>query len=499
MNLIDYNQLERFKRVVTERLGLCIFNEDKETFRKSLSARMKSLDINDSGEYLNLLESDNLDGKDEWKELINVITTGESYFFRDRGHFFLLRNIILPELIKKNETERSLRIWSAGCSTGEEPYSIAILLDMLLPDISSWDILITGTDINENSIEKANRGIYSGWSFRMADKDMQEKYFVKRSDEWEINESIKKTVTFRYGNLIWDSSFSERHETCSMDMIICRNVFIYFDKEAVSTVLNKFVRILKHDGFLVTGHTELFGHDLSSMNQMMFPEAVIYKKNAGVKTRVKIFSVMHEHAVELKNAIETPFNLSVKKIHASKLIKRINPEHEPDKTNKTTGNSESGGISEIGPSAGNGEYDSILQKARTYANSGEYDKASELIRLVLKINVYSADPYFLLAQIAEMRGNIEEAKEMFRKAIFLDPEFIAAYCELAAIYEKVKDIPRAARARSTAVELLGFLEPRSTVKPYDITAGELIEYIRYLSPAGDDNLMTAAPGERNMQ
>ena len=256
------NLLERFKKLITDRFGLRIFNEDSETFHKALTGRMHCLNMTDPVSYLTFLESDTRISKQEWKTFILSITTGESYFFRDTGHFFLLKNTILPELIKKNEAKRSLRIWSAGCATGEEAYSVAILLDMLLPDMKKWDISIIGTDINEESLKKAVRGIYSQWSFRMLDKDIQERYFKRNHDEWEIHENIKKIVNFQYENLIEYEFSSESQKICNMDVIICRNVFIYFEKAAVLSVLNKFQLTLNWGGYLVTGHAELFELDL---------------------------------------------------------------------------------------------------------------------------------------------------------------------------------------------------------------------------------------------
>jgi len=127
--------LERFKKIVAARIGLHIGKEDSEAFHKAGTMLMKSLNIDDPERYLSFLELDTAESKQEWKTLIRSITTGESYFFRDKGDFFLLQNTILPELISIKGPERSLRIWSAGCATGEEPYSVAILLDMLLPGL----------------------------------------------------------------------------------------------------------------------------------------------------------------------------------------------------------------------------------------------------------------------------------------------------------------------------------------------------------------------------
>jgi chemotaxis protein methyltransferase CheR len=460
MKQIEDKLLEQFKKLVTGRIGLRIGKEDSETFRRALTIRMKSLTIAHSERYLSFLESDSGASEQEWKAFIVSITTGESYFFRDKGHFFLLQNTILPELIKKKETKRSLRIWSAGCATGEEPYSVAILLDMLLPDRKGWDIFIIGTDINEESLKKAARGIYSPWSFRMLGKDIQSRYFKRYQDKWEIHENIKKMVNFQYGNLIEDGFFSQNPEICTMDIIICRNVFIYFEKEAVSSVLNKFQRILNPGGYLVTGHAELYGHALTSLHQIMYPEAVIYKKTAELCMQPAEISPLPKQVP--KSVPPVPL-LSKAKIT------------EPNKDN----------------------YDLLCQMAQAYANSGDYEKAASACRRAMNINPRSADPYLLLAHIAEARGNDAEAKDLFKKAIYLDPAFIAAYCELGGLYEKENDLSRARKARTTAIEFLKHLPSQATVKPYDITAGEMLTYVESLTGANNAGSMPAVPGEQS--
>lgn len=487
MKQMEDTLIKRFKKLVTDHLGLRICKEDMETFHNTLNMQMKALNIIAPEKYLSFLESDTEESKQEWKALIKSITTGESYFFRDKGHFFLLQNKILPELIKKKQNQRSLRIWSAGCATGEEPYSIAILLDMLLPNLKGWDIFIIGTDINEESLKKAARGIYSEWSFRMVDKNVQEKYFKKHNDEWEVNENIKKMVKFQYGNLIEDRFFSQNHELSSMDIIICRNVFIYFEKEAISSVLNKFQRILNPGGYIVTGHAELYGHDLTNLSQIMFPEAVLYKKTAEVKVQPaesrRGKSVTRPVPPVLRsNKAKTPDP----KLRIEGLIKQGHYTEAIDKA-------------EAFLITHKDNYDLFCLLAQAYANSGDYEKAANACRSAMHINAGSAGPYLLLAQVSEAEGNDEEAKALLKKAIYLDPAFIAAYCELGGLYEKANDVPRAGKARAAAIELLKSLPSEATVKPYDITAGELLEYVEYLTGPKDSVLMTAGPGERSIR
>jgi len=494
MKHLDDTVLQGLKKLVSDQIGFCLREGDIEIFRKTLFTRMKLLTIAEPEEYLSFLKSDTAESRREWEALITAITTGESYFFRDKGHFFLLQNTILPELIKDRETSRSLRIWCAGCSTGEEPYSVAMLLDMLLPDKSGWSIFIVGTDINGESLKKAERGIYSDWSFRMVDKTIKEKYFRRHQDGWEIDGNIKKMVRFHYGNLMEAAFYSQNSEMRDMDIIICRNVFIYFNKESVALVFRNFINTLHDGGQLITGHGELHGQDLMRLRQIIYPEAVLYKKTLAsgqpapeitrspeVKGKKKVLPLQVPTASKPPIAVPESRNKmpSDPKREIEALIKKGHCADAADKAEEHLYTCRE-------------KCDILCRIAREYANAGDYTKAEGACRKAMVNDADSADPYFILAHIAEARGNDEGAKDCFRKAIYLNPSFIAAYCELGGLYEKEKDITRARKVRTTAIELLTALPSQAPVKPYDITAGELLGYIRYLTGGKDDHAVQPA-------
>ena len=160
--------------------------------------------------------------------LASNFTVGETYFFREKRIFEVLEEHILPDLIRlRSNKEKYIRIWSAGCSTGEEPYSIAILLNKMIPDLVDWNITILATDINPRFLQKATEGVYSEWSFRETQGCIR-KYFKKTKSGFEISPDIKKMVTFFYHNLAEDTYPSLLNNTNAMDIIFCRNVMMYF-------------------------------------------------------------------------------------------------------------------------------------------------------------------------------------------------------------------------------------------------------------------------------
>ena len=200
--------------------------------------------------------------------LASTLTVGETYFFRDNPSFELLRERVLPAVIAaRHGSERRLRIWSAGCCTGEEPYSIAISLDRTLPDPSRWHVVILATDINPRFLQKAAEGIFSDWSFRDAPPWLKETYFKQAGpNRFEILPRIKQMVTFAYLNLAEDVYPSLANGTNAMDLIFCRNVLMYFSPERAARVVHGLRRALIDSGCLfvstVEASSELFSQFL---------------------------------------------------------------------------------------------------------------------------------------------------------------------------------------------------------------------------------------------
>jgi chemotaxis protein methyltransferase CheR len=217
--------------------------------------------------------------KRQIETLASRLTVGETYFFREKQSFRALEGHVLPELIRSRATDRRLRIWSAGCATGEEPFSLAILLARMIPDLASWNISILGTDINPRTLQKASVGAYTMWSFRDCPTAIRENYF-KRIDEGHlvIRPEIRKMVTFSYLNLVEDIYPSLLNETNSLDMIFCRNVLMYFALEQAKRVIQRFHRCLLDGSWLVVSATETSHVLFSQFSAVNFPGAILYKK-----------------------------------------------------------------------------------------------------------------------------------------------------------------------------------------------------------------------------
>lgn len=366
--------------------------------------------------------------------------SGETYFFRDHGQFDLLRLRLLPELIERRRGTKTLRLWSAGCASGEEAYSLAMLVDMLLPERDGWEILILGSDIDQTALAKARRGHYGQWSFRMVPPALQQRYFRHKGDEWALDERIRRMVTFRAVDLIGEPF--PGGELRDMDLILCRNVFIYFDADAVAAVADKLAAALSEDGYLMTAHTELIGHRVRNLQSRLFAEGVVYQR--------RIQAPYTPHLNPPPRAGEAP---------------NIPP---PPRAGEGWG----GGDLPATP----GKED-LLTIARNLADRGEYDSAEQTCRQALAVAPLAAEPHFLLAQLAQLRGDFERAGELLDKTLYLDPRCVAAYLEQAALCERAENLPRAQILRRAALDIVRTLPGDAVVDPYETTAVEMAQWL----------------------
>ncbi|WAC04828.1 MAG: hypothetical protein OS112_10295 [Methanoregula sp.] len=263
------DELAQFSEFVKNRIGLHFPVGRYEDLRRGITAIAAEQGFDDPSSCLTWIMSDTLD-RSLVETLASALTVGETYFFRDPKVFEAIEHSVLPAVIsRRREQEKFLRIWSAGCSTGEEAYSLAILLLRTLHDIDDWSIALLATDINPKALKKAESGIYSEWSFRSNPQWVKDRYFRKLGDgRYEINTTIRDLVTFSYLNLVEDAYPALLTNTNAMDIILCRNVLMYFSKDAAQATIEKIQRSLVPDGRLIVSATET---SLVS-NQHLVPE-----------------------------------------------------------------------------------------------------------------------------------------------------------------------------------------------------------------------------------
>jgi chemotaxis protein methyltransferase CheR len=267
-----------FIRLIAHHTGLVIRERDQAALQDKIFARMKAIKLAFPEDYYLLLNCQTREAEQEWNNLVVLLTNLESYFFRDKEQCNLLKTQILPELIQRHQADKTLRLCSAGCSTGEEPYSLAIMLNELIPDIQKWNLVIFGIDINQDALDKAKQGIYRAWSLRSIDPKIKYNYLKPIKNHYHIDDKIKSLVKWHQINLVKDPLPQAHLDLHEFDLIICRNVFIYFDCSAIAQVLDKFYHALQPLGYLITGHSELYGQVLKQFQTNVFPESLVYQR-----------------------------------------------------------------------------------------------------------------------------------------------------------------------------------------------------------------------------
>lgn len=272
--------LETFSRFVEERAGLHFPRERWRDLERGLRAVAGELGFASAAKCALALLSPHAK-QDHIALLLARLTVGETYFFREVKAFETLERKVLPELIlARRATGRRLRIWSAGCCTGEEAYSIAIVLSRVLPDLEEWEITILGTDINAQFLKKAAAGIYSQWSFRGVPEEMKTLYFRPVGEgRLEILPRIRRMVTFSCVNLVEDAFPALLTNTNAMDVIFCRNVLMYFSREQAANVAARLHRSLLSDGWLFCAGSEGVRDVFSVFTPANAPGIVAYRKS----------------------------------------------------------------------------------------------------------------------------------------------------------------------------------------------------------------------------
>jgi len=259
--------------------GIYVADNRKYLLENRLANRLKLLNLKNFGEYYHYLQYDT-NKKTELSKLFEVITTNETSFYRNPPQLKVFQENILTEVIaeQKKKGEKKLRIWSAGCSTGEEPYTLAIIIaEVLRGELASWDVRITASDLSERVLEAARKGLYNEYTLRTTPKEIVARYFEKDGENFRVKQELKRLISFGQLNLS-DRAALKRVERSQL--VFCRNVIIYFDDEMKKKVIGAFYDNLMPSGYLLIGHSESLHNITRSFKPIHYPGAIMYKKEA---------------------------------------------------------------------------------------------------------------------------------------------------------------------------------------------------------------------------
>lgn len=505
----------RFRDLVRMRSGIYFGERKRNDLKSGVLKAFHYSGMHSLGEYYDAL-ANGFTHSTLFKTLISFLTVGETYFFR---HFDVIEKEILPRLVKAHHHDKSLRIWSAGCSTGEEPYTVAMVLHNIIPDFKNWSLTIVGTDINVNSLSYAKEGIYRPWSLRSIPDSYKNKYFAKKEGLYYLNPEIRSMVRFDYLNLVEECYPAADNMTMELDMILCRNVTIYFEAQTTIHVINRFYQALKERSYLAVGHAEPSSLIYDAYVPEIYPDAVLYRRDSAAKRdlhyktgirirreaaeRVKPAYSMTKsitpHLEDLQKqlqkmqddfvAMPKPESSAIRE-KLSKKSEELSPKVEEDKRRGHDSEAElfSKGIELFTLKDFKGSLDHFMRLldeypsngraaymiAHIHANLDNVAVAKEYCYRAINQDSLLLEAYYLLGLIFKEEKNFDESIKMLKKAIYIEANFAIGYYELAVNYFKMENTVQARKYLKQTESILKSLTPDERVGVLDdLTAREL--------------------------
>jgi chemotaxis protein methyltransferase CheR len=467
---LSEDELARLSQWLSAEMGLHFSRERRVDLERAFQAASAELGFSSPRDCIEALLR-RRPGRTQIEVLAAHLTVGETYFMRDAGVYEVLKTQIWPEIVRQRAaSDRQLRIWSAGCSSGEEPYSIAMFLRERMPELHGWNVDILATDINARALQKASRGVYRQWSFRGTPEWVREKYFTAAgNDTWRIRPEIQRMVRFSYLNLAEDVYPTLVSGTIAMDVIFCRNVLMYFLPAAADQVVAAFYRALVEGGSLVVSACEASVTQAHPFIPMTFPGALLFRKSAPLPGT---FPAPPSPQASVEKAREEADALPVSGPNES--IERAAPpraESDPAHSRAASEKTESGPAPPAGMAI-------LLEKARECGNQGRLKEALEWCEQAIGTDKLNSAAHFLMAAILLEQARREEARAALRRVLYLEPEFIMAHFVLGNLARQSAQIRQAEVSFQTALRLLNNLDPASVLPESEgITAGRLKELI----------------------
>jgi chemotaxis protein methyltransferase CheR len=418
----------RLKEQLIATTGLAFYGDRDEQLTELIASRLSALGLPDCSSYTNFLAGQER-GRVEMDVLIGRLTIGETYFFRDEAQFAAIRDIILPEILERNRSLKQLRMWSAGCATGAEPYSLAILLARDFADrIAGWQVGIDATDLNREYLAQAAEGKFRAWAFRSTPDEVKRECFSKDGLTWTIHPSYKQWISFHHMNLVTSDFPTPWLAGTRFDLILCRNVMIYFAPEVNRRLVGELHNSLRDGGWLVVGAAE---HGLDSYQAFRTSEVA----------KARIYQKLPPSFVPLEVAPATaPVPAA-----AGPSTHRY-----PVKVPRNEGSR----VLEAGARAVARPPPADLEDLRQLVDRGDWQGAAEYGRTLLSKDGLNPQIHFYKALICENLGQAAEARRWLRQAIYLDRNFALAHYQLGLALERDGQLRAAARSFGNVLKVL---------------------------------------------
>ncbi len=457
-----------FKDLIEGASGLNLEDRDWTPLRAALCERVSAVGYGSFGAYYELLRSE--EGSRELNRLVDLLTIHETSFFRNRAHFDVLARMVLPELAKRKASSRTLRFWSAGCSTGQEAYSVAMALMEALPGFEDWQLEVLATDISCRALETARAGVYRPRAVKNVDSDILERYFEPHEGSYRVKDQVRQLVRFEHLNLVKEPF--PLAALRPLDVIFCENVTIYFKVDSTRRVIRNFFDVLGDGGFLFLGYSESLWQVSSDFALRDYGNAFLYQKlprSAGPSTVRP--SLLPEETGTLPRLPKTP---SMRQSAVSGFQPAV-----PPKQASTLGEAtalygarrfeEALLAVESILAADPAEANAHLLAAKLRADREEIGPALRHCRRTLELDPLAEEAYYLNGILQLRGGDKSKAQESLSWVIYLNPSghrSALAHFHLAGLHVDGDDRASSVREYRNALRLLERLPKEELVEEF---------------------------------
>lgn len=421
----------RLKGKIIETTGLQYYADKDATLAECVAHRQRSLGCTVGDYFRRVLNPNDLE---DFAALIDDITIGETYFFRYPEQFEALRHVLLPDCISRRQHGRRLRVWSAGCASGTEPYSLSILLRDFAYRLQGWQISVLATDINRRALAQARTGVFTNWDLRTVTDDLKHRCFLPAGKNWLIRPEYQKGIEFTYQNLATDLEHFARANSGMFDIIFCRNVMIYFEPDLMRRVIFSLRECLVDGGWLLVGHAEPYFEIANLLSPVVVAGITAYRKDGeiGSSTVWRDDWLARQRATRdtdesAEPALSTLASIAEAAEAAFPVLTRYWPDLEPaDLPADPTG----GRPAQVESAARAATVSAALDEVRRHADAGAWELALKASNQAIERHPLEAGTYYLHALISEHIGTENAAEKTLGRAIYLDRNFALAHYHL---------------------------------------------------------------------
>jgi len=462
------SELATIKKMIYQHCGLLLEGIAEERLRKAVQANMEEKKCASLAAYYQLL---NKDAK-AFDQLVNQMTVNETYFFREPEQIRLLVDYLLPQLLANKPSAEPLRLLSAGCSSGEEPYSLAIAVRESLGVNAAKHLKIDAGDLDHNILKKAESGVYSDFSFRGVDPELRKRYFLPKGRGYQLIPAIRQQVSFYELNLLAEHLPKQLN---NYDIIFFRNVSIYFDLETRLVIQKKLYDLMKDDGVLILGSSETLGNNLGVFelaeqhNQYYFVKGRCYlpdKKITQVKPEIKSSPTTYTVKPESDQASQPASNAVELFLPDIKTIQQLLLGRENQRALQL--------LNHLLSNDQNNQPARLL-KIWILLNNKDFIVADALLDAAFKVDAWSVDVLLMKGLSAKWQKQSDLAIQWFKKVVYISPECWSAHYYLADTYRNDQQLEAASKSYQMVLRIL----------KNNPDASDSIQWVPLSLPAGD--------------